>query len=235
VTTKRSDLLDRYFYLWMSLLIVAVVVYGFSFTIGRNLIHPAIPRPSLLYFHAAVFSLWLIFLILQSALIRTHNVGLHRRIGWFGVALGTAIPLVGVSIAITMGRFNALKLHQANTEADLFIPLFDMVAFSIPFALAVYWRKKPEIHRRLILVATCALTAAAFGRFPEYLLPPLFFYAGVDLLIFLGAVRDLIVMQSIHPVYRYSLPAFVAGQVVAMYTYTHHSPLWLKIAHALLS
>ncbi|PYT91037.1 MAG: hypothetical protein DMG36_19535 [Acidobacteria bacterium] len=235
MTTKRSDLLERYFYLWMSLLIVAVVVYGFSFTIGRNLIHPAIPRPSLLYFHATVFSLWLVFLISQSALIRTHNVALHRRVGWFGVALGAAIPLVGVSIAITMSRFNALKLHQANTEADLVVPLFDMVAFSIPFALAVYWRKKPEIHRRLILVATCALTAAAFGRFPGNLLPPVFFYAGVDLLILLGAVRDLVVMRSIHPVYCYALPAFIAGQVVVMYTNTHHSPLWIKIAHAILS
>jgi hypothetical protein len=235
VTTKRFDLLDRYFYLWMSLLIVAVVVYGFSFTIGRNLFHPAVPRPSLLYFHAVVFSLWLVFLILQSTLIRTGNVGIHRRIGWFGVALGAAIPLVGVSIAITMGRFNTLKLHQTNVEADLIIPLFDMVAFSVPFALAVYCRKKPEIHRRLILVATCALTAAAFGRFPENLLPPVFFYGGVDLLILLGVVRDLAVMRSIHPVYRSALPAFVAGQVVVMYTNTHHAPVWIKIAHALLS
>src|SRR5437773_11275651 len=87
-----------------------------------------------------------------------------------------------------MSRFNALKLHQANTKADLVVPRFDMVAFSIPFALAVYWRKKPEIHRRLILVATCALTAAAFGRFPGNLLPPVFFYAGVDLLILLGEI-----------------------------------------------
>src|SRR5437867_2489120 len=201
----------------MSLLIVAVVAYGFSFTIGQNLIHPAIPRPAFLYFHAAVFSLWLVFLILQSALIRTHNVGLHRRVGWFGVALGAAIPLVGVSIAITMGRFNALKLHQANTEGDLIIPLFDMVAFSASFALAVYWRKTPEFHRRLMLVATCALTAAAFGRFPENLLPSVFFYAGVDFLILLGAVRDLLVMRSIHPVYRYALPAYIAGQVLVMY------------------
>lgn len=233
--TNSSVLLNRYFYFWMSLLIVAVVLYGFSFTIGEHLIHPAIPRPPFLYFHAAVFSLWLVFLILQSALIRTHNVTVHRRVGWFGVALGAAIPIVGVSIAITMARFNASKLHQANTDADLIIPLFDMVAFSFSFVLAVLCRKKPEFHRRLILVATCALTAAAFGRFPENLLPPLFFYAGVDLLILLGAVRDLIIIRMIHPVYRYALPAFITGQVLVMYTNTHHSTYWLKIAHALLS
>src|SRR5260221_6098993 len=110
LAAKHPSLLNRYFYLLMSLLIVVVVIYGFSFTIGQNLIHPASPRPRFLYFHAGVFSLWLVFLILQSVLILTRNVGLHRRIGWFGVALGAAIPIVGVSIAITMGRFNARQL-----------------------------------------------------------------------------------------------------------------------------
>ena len=45
VTTKRGGPVDRYFYFFMALLIPAVVVYGFSFTVGKNLIHPAIPRP----------------------------------------------------------------------------------------------------------------------------------------------------------------------------------------------
>jgi len=57
-------------------------------------------------------------------------------------------------------------------ESDLAYPLWDMVVFTIAFALAVYWRKKSEFHRRLILIACCALTAAAFGRFPPNLLPP---------------------------------------------------------------
>ena len=62
-----------------------VVVYGFSYTVDQNLIH------------AAVFSGWVLFFILQSTLIRTHNVRLHRRIGWFGVALRVVIPVLGIS------------------------------------------------------------------------------------------------------------------------------------------
>jgi hypothetical protein len=233
--SKVAAFLREYFYFLMSLLIVVVVIYGFSHTIGNNLLHPAVPRPRLLYFHAAVFSSWLAFLIFQSALVRSDHVRLHRLTGWFGVALGAAIPPVGVATAITMGRFNAQKLHQANTEADLMIPLFDMVAFTVTFAWAVYWRKNPEYHRRLMLVATSALTAAAFGRFPAYLLPPVVFYAGVDVLILLGVLRDLTVNRKIHSVYRYALPGFIVGQVVVMYTNTHNLAYWLKIAHALLS
>src|SRR5579863_10755197 len=88
VATKRGGLHDRYFYFFMSLLIPAVVVYGFSFTVGNNLIHPAIPRPPILYLHAAVFSGWLLFFILQSALVRTRHVPAHRKIGWFGAGMG---------------------------------------------------------------------------------------------------------------------------------------------------
>jgi len=234
VTTERGGLLDQYFYFFMSLLIPAVVVYGFSFTVGKNLIHPTIPRPLILYVHAAVFSGWLVFFMLQSALVRTHNVHWHRRIGWFGVALGVVIPVLGVSTAITMGRFNILRLHSTEAESDLMIPLFDMVAFTGTFALAIYCRKKPEFHRRLILIATCALTAAAFGRFPERLLPSELFYGGVDLLILLGVVRDMIVNRSVHRVYFYVLPAFIVGQTIVTYTVFHGLPYWTRIAHAIL-
>ena len=34
---------------------------------------------------------------------------------------------------------------------------------------------------------------------------------------------------------RVTLPAFILGQTVAMYTNTHNLPYWLKIAHAILS
>lgn len=218
----------------MSLLIVALVVYGFSFTIDRNLIHPPIARPFLLYVHAAVFSAWLASLILQSVLVRTRNVRIHRTVGWFVVGLGAAVPIMGVSIAIVMGRFNKVVLHSPDTESDLLVPLFDMVAFTIPFALAVYWRHKPEFHRRLILVATCALTAAAFGRFPPQILPPVLFYSGVDILILCGVVRDLVINRRIHPVYAYSLPLFILGQCLVIYTSLHKLPAWMRIAHALI-
>jgi len=223
-----------YFYFFMSLLIAVVVVYGFSFTIEKNLIHPALPRPFLLSVHAAVFTGWLILFILQTALVRTRNVPLHRRIGWFGAAMGVAMVMLGVSTAITMGRFDLIQLHQSEAESDLMIPLFDMVCFGTTFGLAVLWRKKPEYHRRLMLVATCALTAASFGRFPERLLPAEFFYSGVDLLIVLGVIRDLIVDKHVHQVYLYVLPPFIIGQIVVTYTVFHQLPYWQKIAHTIM-
>jgi hypothetical protein len=114
------------------------------------------------------------------------------------------------------------------------IPLFDMVAFTVSFVLAISWRKQPEFHRRLLLIASCALTAAAFGRFPSGLLPPVVFYAGVDVLILLGVARDLIVDRRIHQVYLCAIPALIVGQIVVMYTNVHRLPYWLRIADAIL-
>jgi hypothetical protein len=211
-----------------------VIVYGFSFTVGENLIHPAIPRPPILYVHAIVFSGWLVFFILQSTLVRSRKVQWHRGVGWFGVALGTLIPIVGVSTAIVMGRFRIMSLHATDEESFLIVPLFDMVCFTSTFPLAIYWRKRPELHRPLMLTATCALTAAGFGRFPERILPGYVFYIGVDLLLLLGVARDLFVTRTINRVYLYVLPLFILGQSVVTYVAYHNVGFWLKIVHSVL-
>lgn len=222
MTTNRKGLLEDYFYFCMALLIAVVVIYGFSHTVERNLIHPAIARPRILYFHVAIFSLWVIFFILQTALVRTRNLKWHMRMGWFGVALGFMIPVIGVSTAVTMAHFREVHFHAIHTESDVVVQFFDMVAFTVPFLLAIFWRKKLEFHRRLILIASCALTSAAFGRFPSQILPSDLFYAGVDFLILLGAARDLIVDRRVHNVYLYGLPAFVLGQTIVMYISKFH-------------
>jgi hypothetical protein len=114
------------------------------------------------------------------------------------------------------------------------VPFCDIVCFTTTFALAIYWRKKPEYHRRLILIASCALTAAGWGRFPGSFFQGAYFYAGVDLLILLGVVRDLIVNRRVHVVYKYALPAFIVGQTFVMYTIVTNQAYWVKIADAIL-
>lgn len=232
-SSRHASSLNQYFYFFMSLLI-AVVVYGFSHTIDHNLIHATPTRPWILYLHGAVFSGWVVFFILQSTLIRTRKVRLHRTLGWFGVALGVVIPVLGISTAITMARFSILQFHSSSAAPFLAIQFCDISSFTIPFALAIYWRKKTEFHRRLILIASCALTAAAFGRFPHDLLPFKWFYAGVDLLVFLGIVRDLIVTRRVHPVYLYALPALIVAQTFAMHLLLTAPPQWLRISNAIL-
>ena len=61
---------EKYFYLCMSLLIAAVVVYGFSHTIENKLIHGNPRRPILLWVHAVLFSSWVGFYIVVLSMQR---------------------------------------------------------------------------------------------------------------------------------------------------------------------
>lgn len=223
--------LRRYFYFCMSLLIAVVVVYGFSHTIGHNLLHASPIPPFILTIHAIVFPGWVLFFILQTALVRTHNVPLHRTLGWFGLAFAIGIVVLGYVTATGMDRF-FLQQHRMKTSAFLIIQLMDLISFAITFSLAIYWRRRPEFHRRLMLIASCGLTDAAFARFPFVSLA--FSPVCVDALILLGILRDLIVDRRIHKVYLYAFPLLLVFQIFCMQTYFHSSAWWVHIASALL-
>jgi len=230
----RNGLIDRYFYFAMSLLSAALVLDGFGRTVDHRLFHAAPPRPGLLWFHAATFSSWVIFYILQSLLVRTRNVKVHRLLGWFGAALGTTMIVLGTATGIVMAQFETLTLHKSGANAFLIVPIFDMLAFTLFFGLAVLWRKKPELHRRLIFIATCGLLVAALARIP--LIGDHFpAYYAVDALIFLGVLRDLLVARRAHKVYLVSLPILIACHIFVVHTVVNASAWWLKIAAWLVS
>ena len=234
--SRAVNVAGQYFYFFMSLLIAAVVIYGFSHTVDQNLIHATPARPWLLWVHGTLFSAWAAFFILQSALVRTRNVSVHRMLGWFGAVLASAMTLVGVATAIVMRRFD-MKFEPADVAgpaAFLIVPFFDITCFTVLFWLAVNWRRKPELHRRLMLIATCVLTAAAWGRLPNQTFAYVWFYSGVDALILLGVVRDLVVIKRVHRVYWYALPVLIAGQVFVMRTLLSGAPWWARIANWIL-
>ena len=136
--TGRNGILCRCFYFAMSLLLAAIVVSGFKRTVNDNLFHPAIPRPFILWIHASAFTAWVIFFICQSTLVRIRKVSWHRSIGWFGAGLATVMVPLGVATAIVMARFDTVQLHLPGADAFLSIPFYDMIAFGVSIALAIY-------------------------------------------------------------------------------------------------
>jgi hypothetical protein len=229
----RNGFLQRYFYFAMSLLLAAVVVAGFERTVDVNLFHPAVPRPFLLWIHATAFSTWVLFFIAQSTLVRIRKVSWHRFMGWFGAALATLMVPLGAATAIVMARFDTVQLHQPGADAFLIIPFYDMLAFGVCIALALYWRRRPDLHRRLVLIATCGLMDAAVGRF-DYIFNHNLFFPCLDLLILLGVARDLAVDRQVHKVYLYALPPLIVGQTLAVYVWRTNPSWWQGITHAIL-
>jgi hypothetical protein len=231
-----SRFLNQYFYFSMSLLVAVVVASGFGHTVDGHLIHATPRRPWLLWVHGFVFSGWVLFFIFQSAMVRMHNVKLHRTMGWFGAGLGAVIPVLGISTALVMDRFEVATLHAPKDAYTFFaIQFLDISSFTAAFWLAVLWRRRPEMHRRLVLIATCTLTGAAFVRIPHLALPPyLGPYWWVDALILLGVGRDLIVNGKVNVVYRYALPLLVVWQAFMVYLAFQHPAWWIKFTETIM-
>jgi hypothetical protein len=175
-----------------------------------------------------------VLFVLQSALIRLRRVQWHRRLGLWSIALGMLMPPIGIATGLAMTR-----LHMAEGQGDgpefLILTCYDMAAFAIAFGLAVRWRRRPEFHRRLMLIATCGLTVAAFARFPDWLMPTYGFYPAADALVIAAAARDRMATGRIHPVYAYGLPLVIAGQAGAMAIYLSALPAWTAVARQLLT
>jgi FtsH-binding integral membrane protein len=229
---SRGGLVDRYFYFFLSLVVAGIVVAGFSRTVDRFLIHAAPPRPVLLWIHGAAFSGWVVLFSVQSALVRVRKVSVHRTLGWFWAVLGAMMVTLGSVIAVVMGRFDALQLHQPD-PAFLSIPFFDMAAFGTLLGLAIIWRGKPELHRRFMVLATCGLLDAAFGRF-DYLFNHNLFLVCVDAVMLLGVARDLLVDRRVNKVYLYGIPALVVGQNLAIYLWRGAPAWWVSSCKEIL-
>ncbi len=232
-TTPFKTFLGRYFYLGMSLVLAALVTLGFSRTVNVSLFHASPARPLLLWIHGAAFSAWIVILIAQSALVRARKVSVHRLLGWFGAGLATVMVALGFTIAVVMARFDTVVLKQKGADAFLSVPFADMIVFGSCIAMAIYWKKKPEYHRRLIFIASCQLIDAAFGRF-EFLFNHNLFYPALDFLIVLGMLRDWVVDKRVHPVYLYALPSLIVLQSLTIYAWRINPQWWQAVTQVIL-
>jgi hypothetical protein len=225
--------LGQYFYFCMALLMAGFSVWGFSYTVDARLIHAKPPRPLLLWFHGAAFTGWIVLFLVQSALVRVHKVRVHRTLGWFGAALATFMVVSGFIVSVIMVRFEMTVLNLKNVAPFLAILWCDLIIFGGCMALAIYFRRRPEYHRRLVFLATCQLTQAAFVRFHHIGYHNLF-YPALDLLIVAGILRDLILDGRVNRVYLYGFPSMLALQAVATYLERINPGWWQGVTQAIL-
>ena len=137
--------------------------------------------------HGALFTAWVLLFIVQTALISSRRVAVHRRLGVAGAVLAAAMVVAGASIAIvTAARGSAPPGMTA--VAFLVIPLFDLVLFAGFVSAALVMRRNKEAHKRLMLLAYVSIITAAIARLPGVLPlgPPAFF--GLSLLFVIAGV-----------------------------------------------
>jgi hypothetical protein len=190
---------ERLFFAFMCLIILAAVFAGFARTYYLAGVFRA-PLPNMLvHVHGAVFTLWIFTLITQVTLVAAGRTDLHKRFGLFGFALAVVMIIIGVW-ASTNALHRGLAPLGLSATTFYMIPLTDMLAFAVLIFAAYRTRFQPVAHKRLILIATIALLAAATVRWPLAIMHQKPFMMDVFVYLFLVPIilYDLWVMRRVH-------------------------------------
>jgi hypothetical protein len=141
----------------------AFVFGGFTLAaIQRYVTNANIHMPPVVHLHGVTFISWMTLLMVQTLLINVRNVALHRSLGTFGIALGTAVLFTG-------GMITLLGMSSGNTTSPfyydlMYLSVMALSGFTLLFILAIRQVRKPENHRRLILFATIPILPPGINR-----------------------------------------------------------------------
>jgi hypothetical protein len=160
---------DHLFFSVAAILVLVSVFIGFAPTYFLAGVFRAHLPSTLIHFHGAIFSCWILLLVLQTSFVSAHRVDIHRRVGLFGFTLACLMVILGL-----LAGANLLVRNVAppGVDAKTFyvIPFSEMIMFPILVFLAYRARKHPAAHKRFILIATVSLLGAAFARFHVFFL-----------------------------------------------------------------
>jgi hypothetical protein len=209
---------DRLFYGGMAIAMAVVVFVGFAPTYyvrfvagGPRSTVTGGPFTPLVHLHGALFTGWVLLFIAQTALVASHRVAVHRRLGWAGTALAAAMILVGTSTAVATARRGGAP-PGVDPLAFLAIPIFDMLLFATFVTAALVLRRNRETHKRLMLLAYISIIVAAVARLPGLLpLGPLAFFGLGYFLLVVAVAYDLVSRRRVHRVYLWGGALMVAS------------------------
>ena len=141
--------------------------------------------------------------VLQTSFVAVRRTDLHRRLGWVGAVLAGSMVIVALTAAILSGRREIAGGHEDESPAFLITPLSSMAVFLVLVTAAIRYRRRPETHKRLMLLATISILDAATARWPIAIVAASAwaYYAIADLFIVVAVVYDVVSRRRVHPAY----------------------------------
>lgn len=192
---------ERLFYTGMSVAFVITVFAGFSRTYFLRPYFETRPLIPLLHLHGFVFASWLALFLTQTTLVAARRTNIHRRLGIAGAVIATLMVIIGTTTAIIRAKVVDVPPGSPSPLAFLTIPLGDMLVFAIMVAAAFYFRRRTDVHKRLMLLATISILPAAVARLPFAFIQqfgPLAFFGLSDLFIVPLLIYDFVTRGRPH-------------------------------------
>jgi hypothetical protein len=219
---------DRVFYPLFIGAIWCGILAGFGPELVQHVRSGEAPYPLIVHLHSAAFNAWVVLLTVQSLLIRTGRWQIHRQLGVAAIGLAGIMLFLGPAVALAIQRQQLGLAHPSpifGNPAFLSVQLGGMIDFAVLLAAGLLLRAKPSTHRRLMLLATLAITDAGFARatapwIHQNLAPGVWTdfagnYAANDMLILALGAYDLITRRRLHPAWVAGASYLFLSQVVA--------------------
>jgi hypothetical protein len=209
------------FYTWMAVAAVATAFLGFIPTYFQPMAAGAFAANPVVHLHGMVFFSWTLFALVQTSLVPAGRVALHREVGLAGISLATLVVVMGTLAALNSLNTAVATNQAAAGEAFLTVPLSILLTFAVLFIAAVANIRRPQAHKRLMLLATVSLLNAPIARpllvwvwpTPPTSPPPVWINVPACwlsyILVVVAMIYDWRTRGRVHPVYLVALPVLV--------------------------
>jgi hypothetical protein len=224
----------RRFYVGMAIAVLITVFLGFSRSYFLKAYYGTPELSLLVHIHGLVFTSWVLLFLAQTTLVATGRTDRHRKLGVAGAVLAALLLIVGTTTAILRVKGGSAPILGVPPLSFLAVPFFDMVVFAMLIGAGLVLRNRAETHKRLMTLATIALTSAPLARlsFVRQAGPPGFFGL-TDLFIVAMLVYDLATRGKVHPATIWGGLVIVASQPLRLMI--SGTPAWLAFAGWLTS
>lgn len=225
------NIFDRGFYLGIVVVMTVIVLLGFR-PFYTGLFDSSRSSHWLINLHAALFSGWMVLLAVQVALVFRRRVAVHQQVGRFGIAYGIVVLTLGLAVTFVAPILHVLDGKWTLDEAAgfLILPIGDMLMFAGFFSAGIFYRRKRDLHKRLMLLATIALLFAPAARLGgDSLITGLTIWMAP---LALAIAYDVVTRRRVEPV-------LIVGTVVLLVGFARiglmDSENWLVIGRSLLT
>jgi len=227
---------DRRLAIIIAVFMPLVVLIGFARSYYLKTLFGFPPLPSLLvHIHGAVMTAWVALFAVQVGLVASHRTRLHMKLGILGSVLALLVFVVGTLTGLAAAARGS-AIPGWEPLRFLIIPLGDMAAFAALVGAALYYRRKLDIHKRLMLLSALNLLPAAVARIPVDFIQnngALAFYGLPDLCVVAVVAYDTIKQRRLHPAYFWGALLLVASHPLRIML--ARTDIWLRIADPLVA
>jgi hypothetical protein len=213
---EKSVQVDRWFFIVVAIAMILFNVFAFAPSlIDQSRRNVPLPLPLVVTLHAAVAAAWLVLFLTQATLAATSRIAVHRRLGVVGAVLSVAFVVLGYFTVIDGARRGfdlsgdigrAAPPGATGDPLAVTSLLLVFVQFAVLIGVALWYRDRPPVHRRLMLLALLGtLTATPVAHALGYWIGPRPIVGLISLVLglfflSLSALHDKIAEGRIHPV-----------------------------------